>query len=165
MGDNFGVKQMTKLIIPVGTPEGAVVGVNGVPHVICAVQDPCANSIAPSGNYTYLDANGNPTNVPCDAVSIEADAAHICGCTTVCTFVPAGVVTADHTPLFVDEYPNDGSPLLDLAAAGAIFVGNASPFNSCGGGYYDNRPPTAPAGYVAVNLTVADANTALAAAA
>ena len=158
---------MATVLGPKDAPKGSILGLNGVPVITCNELKPCDQYEHRNANYDVqgLNAAGVPTEEYCDIVSAELQAKSVCGCTQVCALVPDTVTADPGTALFTEEYANDGSDFPPLADAGAIFVGTVA--DSCGAaglGRWDNVGPVPPTGFQYVNINVASANVAAAAA-
>ena len=157
---------MPTINAPLGTEKGHIIGLNGLPYVLCDGDTPyCINEqLRP---LSYFDAAGTQVFDKCDATYVELGARNVCCGHYMNALVPDAVAALPAgSRVFTTEYANDGTAFPDLAAAGTIFVGTISG-RGCGTplSRWDRTSKAAPAGYQYIEINVASANEAAAAAA
>ena len=148
--------------VPVGTKKGAVVGINGIPYVLCqGDKDLCYDQqFRPR---SYVDASGDPTTDKCDAVAVDLNAATQCCSGVHAVWLPNAIAGSAHgTALYVNEYANDGTAIPDLATSGPIYAGYiARSFDCNSPSPWDNLTPEAPTGYTRGYMHVASPHDAI----
>ena len=140
-------------LFPVGTPRDTLVAIDGILHTVCK-GDPfrCDGKAWDASSVTYYDAEGNVTDA-CNAVSVDLPVGvSCCSCNVVCALVPEAFDDAPNAPVFAVNYPVDGTPIPDLAAAGDVKVGYIAAPSGCSMSHWDSIGPVAPAGYKYVHI-------------
>lgn len=160
---------MTTAILPKGTQKGTIVGINGAPHYVCKSDvATCVDQQFRAPAY-YIDGADLSTITEdiCEATAVELPVGTTCCCgETMSVLVPEALAaSAPGTAIYTEEYANDGTPLPDLADAGAILVGFVANVEACEGlSYWDKVAPEAPEGYAYLDINPVSANEALIAA-